>query len=204
MANLEDKVFMICPVRDITDEEKKFLINYKEKLKNNGCKVHYPPEDTNQNDPIGLNICNENRAAILSADAIHMYHNPGSTGSVFDLGMTFMAEKPLYIINTDSMLDTEDDFSKFLFTYAYNTELSLFVPLHDTLLKRREKIKKAKAIKYKWKDELLKDKVDFLFDFGMVFMAEKPVLLTNRKQVERTPYKSFQNVLLELDKKYRK
>ena len=42
----------------------------------------------------------------------------------------------------------------------------------------------------------------FLFDFGMAFMADAGIFLENNKQVERTPKKSFQNVLLELDAMY--
>ncbi len=42
------------------------------------------------------------------------------------------------------------------------------------------------------------------FDLGMALMREKPVFLINKWDVERTPYKSIQNVLLGLDKKYSK
>lgn len=40
------------------------------------------------------------------------------------------------------------------------------------------------------------------FDFGMTFMIEKPIKLINKDKISKTPYKSFQNVLLELDSKY--
>lgn len=40
------------------------------------------------------------------------------------------------------------------------------------------------------------------FDFGMTFMAEKPIVLINRDKIKKTPHKSFQNVLLELDARY--
>jgi hypothetical protein len=45
-----------------------------------------------------------------------------------------------------------------------------------------------------------------LFELGMIFMSEKPLVLKNRDFVEsqRTLSKSFQNVLLELDARYRK
>jgi len=121
--SLEKKIFLICPVRGINEEEAQFLHDYLIKLENKGYKVHYPPRDTNQEDPIGLNICSENRAAIRNADEIHIYYTSKSEGSKFD--------------------------------------------------------------------------------FGMVFMAEKPLKLINRDKVERTPHKSFQNVLLELDAKYK-
>ena len=121
--NLEKKIFMICPVREATEEEAKFLQEYMSQLESQGHKVHYPPRDTNQEDPIGLNICSENRQAIRDADEIHIYWTKKSKGS--------------------------------------------------------------------------------LFDFGMLFYGEKPVVLINRVKIEPTPHKSFQNVLLELDKRYR-
>ena len=120
---LEKRIFLICPVRGASEDESQFLQDYLSQLENEGHKVHYPPRDTNQDDPVGLDICTENRAAINEADEIHIYWNPTSQGS--------------------------------------------------------------------------------LFDFGMLFMAEKPLKLINRDDVERTPHKSFQNVLLELDAKYR-
>ncbi len=123
MTNLEKKIFMICPVRDATDEEKGFLQDYMSQLESQGHKVHYPPRDTNQDDPIGLNICSENRQAIRDADEIHIYWTKKSKGT--------------------------------------------------------------------------------LFDIGMMFMAEKPVVLINRVDIEKTPHKSFQNVLLEIDGRYR-
>lgn len=121
--SLEKKIFLICPVREITEEENQFLQDYIAKLESQGHKVYYPPRDTNQDDPIGLNICSENRKAIKEADEIHIYWSGKSEGS--------------------------------------------------------------------------------RFDFGMTFMTEKPIVLINRDKIRRTPYKSFQNVLLELDAKYR-
>lgn len=200
MGELEKKIFMICPVRIATPEIDKYLTGYRDGLKDKGYKVHYPPEDTNQDDPIGLNICNENKNAIINADEVWMYYSPDSKGSVFDLGMTFMAEKPLYIINADEMLDDlNSDFQEFLFKYSYNADISWKVPLYDFLDERREEIKNSKVIKYKWKESNLNDKVGFLFDFGMAFMADKPIALTNWRKVKKTPHKSFQNVLLVLD-----
>jgi len=52
-----------------------------------------------------------------------------------------------------------------------------------------------KKVEYTFKEKTPK----FLFDFGMVFMAEKPIVLLNRNEIKRTGKKSFENVLLELD-----
>jgi len=104
--SLEKKIFLICPVRGINEEEAQFLQDYLSDLESKGHKVHYPPRDTNQNDPIGLNICSENRAAIRNADEIHIYYTSKSEGSKFDFGMLFMAEKPLILINKDKIKRT--------------------------------------------------------------------------------------------------
>ena len=67
------KIFLICPVRDVTKKEKEDLMEYISDLESEGHKVHYPPRNTNQNDLIGLNICKENRAAIKKADEVHIF-----------------------------------------------------------------------------------------------------------------------------------
>lgn len=106
VGGLEKKVFMICPVRIITKEVYQILQKYKMELEQRGYRVHFPPDDTNQLDPVGLAICSQNRAAIRDADEIHIYWNPGSEGSRFDLGMAFMLEKPIRIINRDDVQRT--------------------------------------------------------------------------------------------------
>jgi hypothetical protein len=198
-TKLEEKIFLICPVREISDDENKFLQGYVSKLESKGCKVHYPLTKTNQNDPIGLNICSENRDAIKKSNIIHIYYNPKSTGSIFDFGMTFMTLKPLHIINLNKPpLVHPDDFATFLIEYSNS------VPspsgFYKNKLKRIDEIRDSDFIEYEWNGNTR----DFLFDFGMVFMAGKPIKLINRDKVERTPYKSFQNVLLALDEIYRK
>ena len=98
-------IFLICPVREMTDEEKEFLNRYMNILENRDHKVHFPPRDTNQVDQEGgINICSQNRIAIIRADEIHIYWNPKSQGSLFDVGMAFMAlrlfkSKRIKIIN---------------------------------------------------------------------------------------------------------
>lgn len=198
MSNLEKRIFMICPVNDATDEEKAFLKEYKANLISQGIQVHYPGDDTNQDDLIGLNICSENRFAIKRSDEVHLYYHPKSIGTVFDTGMTFMAEKNLFLINKNKH-DITDEFTRLIMRAAYNVEFDESASLYDGMMKRKEEIKQANFIQYEWKGETK----EFLLDFGMAFMVERSITLINRKDVERTPRKSFENVLLELDKKYR-
>jgi len=201
--SLEKRIFIICPVRGITDDEKKIIDDYVSILESNHMKVHYPARgDTNQDDPVGLNICSQNRAAIKHATSVCQHYNPTSTGSVFDDGMSFFAGKPLFIINNEYFQKPKlTEFEDFLKQYSTNAGTCKTTKFYKTLLRRAEQIEKAKIIEYNWKS----NNPDFLFDFGMSFMAEKPIILLNREEVEkqRTPHKSFQNVLLTLDDMYR-
>jgi len=103
----QKSVFIICPVRNLTDHEKRIIENYISNLEREGYNVHYPPRDTNQKDPIGLNITTENREAIKNSDRIDIYWNPKSSGSLFDLGMAFAYKKPIKLINENDVLPTE-------------------------------------------------------------------------------------------------
>ncbi len=99
--------FVICPVRNMTDEERNYLDLYVADLEGRGYKVHYPPRDTNQKDAIGISICMQNRRAIEEADEVHVYWNSSSEGSKFDFGIAFAMKKPIYIINRDDVKPTE-------------------------------------------------------------------------------------------------
>ncbi|MFP4116034.1 MAG: hypothetical protein ACLFTQ_02415 [Candidatus Aenigmatarchaeota archaeon] len=100
-------IFLVCPVRDLSEEEKKEIESYKESLEETGHEVYYPPEDTDQSDPYGLNICLENKEGLKRADEVHVYWNEKSRGSLHDLGMVTMAEKPLRLINREELEFTE-------------------------------------------------------------------------------------------------
>ncbi len=102
----EKIIFIITPVREITDGENQFLKNYIAQLESKGYKVHFPPRDTDQTDKVGLDICAANREAMRMANEVHIYWNAKSEGSKFDFGMVFMAEKPIILINRDAVLPT--------------------------------------------------------------------------------------------------
>jgi hypothetical protein len=108
------KVFIICPVRDATPEVDKEIREYIKELEDKNHEVHYPPRDTNQNDPIGVNICTENMMAIMNADEVHIYWTEYSTGSLFDFGMAFLARKPIKLINKVEATDGKKSFNNVL------------------------------------------------------------------------------------------
>ena len=87
------RAFLICPVRGHGPSETENLVSFLEDELD--LIIHWPHRDTDQNDPVGLTICEENRAAIEAADLILMVWDGKSMGSLFDLGMTFALRKPL-------------------------------------------------------------------------------------------------------------
>lgn len=92
------KIFLICPVRGRTDEYRDLAdqtVIYAEKQ---GYKVHYPPRDTNQDDPVGYQICEDNLEAMEAADEVWIIWDGNSQGCLFDAGMAFALCKPLVAI----------------------------------------------------------------------------------------------------------
>jgi nucleoside 2-deoxyribosyltransferase len=82
--------FLICPVRGVDPETTRGVVAG---LEADGWEVHWPPRDTDQNDPVGLRICADNLAAIQRADVIHVVWDGQSQGCLFDLGMAFALGK---------------------------------------------------------------------------------------------------------------
>ena len=98
-------IYLIHPVANITDEEKNFLDNYVANLESKGLKVHYPIRDVEQEDT-GLNIYKNHRAAMEVVKEVHIYWDKKSSGSKCDLGMCWMARKPITLINKDQIQRT--------------------------------------------------------------------------------------------------
>ena len=99
---------MVCSVRNATWEQKATAEYYVKTLEARGYKVHWPPRDTDQNDPVGLRICSDNRAAIKNADEVHIMWDPNSQGSLFDIGMAFALEKKVILANPDAVQPTQN------------------------------------------------------------------------------------------------
>ena len=84
------KTFLICPVRGHDLSETQSIVD---NLESNGWAVHWPPRDTDQNDPIGYQICTANMEAIKAADVLHLVWDGVSQGCLFDLGIAFALGK---------------------------------------------------------------------------------------------------------------
>jgi len=101
-------VYLICPVRNADPEVLAKLKLYVADLEAQGKTVHWPPRDTDQSDPTGVKILEQNRQATLDAKEIHIWWDPESKGSHIDLGMLAMAllfdsTKKIILLNRNSL-----------------------------------------------------------------------------------------------------
>jgi nucleoside 2-deoxyribosyltransferase len=94
------KVFIICSVRGADSEYQKKLENYVTELENNGVVVHLPHRDTNQN-ASGLDICIQNKNAIINSDEVHIFYSSTSQGTHFDMGVAFALGKYIVIVENE-------------------------------------------------------------------------------------------------------
>ena len=111
-------IFLICPVRNATEQEKTELQNLIQCYEDQNFHVHYPQRDTNQNPVVdgintgGYNICAENAKAIAEAQKVVAFYNKASVGSVFDLGVTYtlMKQNPMreFVVANDFEYNPND------------------------------------------------------------------------------------------------
>ncbi len=124
----EKKVFVICVVRLADDAMRKKLEAYKQKLEAEGYRVHLPHLDTHQ-EADGYEICMQNMKAILAADEIHIFFNPKSYGTHFDLGVAFLAcylddTKIIKTIENDEARDANSGQKKLLIEKSFGQMIS--------------------------------------------------------------------------------
>lgn len=113
-----NKVFLICPVRKATEEEKAKLNAIVTEYKENGYQIHYPDRDTVQ-DPVvngintgGYSICLDNTIASAKANTTVVFYNKTSTGSMFDLGAVYYLKtldpSRKFVLANEIELDSND------------------------------------------------------------------------------------------------
>lgn len=86
------KIFIAGPVRNASAETREFLDLFVEAMEKQGIKVHYPPRDTDQTDPVGNKICDTNLSAILEGDGVCIHFDKESQGTFFDIGGAYMLD----------------------------------------------------------------------------------------------------------------
>lgn len=107
---VDNKVFLICPVRNATEEQKRYIEDFVKEKNQNGMEVHAPHMHTVQQDMFGgYAICYQNANAIAESNEIDMYYDQNSTGSVFDLGVAYALNKKLVILNNEDIIFDESD-----------------------------------------------------------------------------------------------
>ena len=106
-SEYEYDVFLICPIKDANLVQKAKMEVYIAKLECEGKNVYYPADDTDQNDDYGYRICMDNAQAISNSAEVHIFFDPTSKGSLFDLGVAFALGKPLVIVNPEEVERTE-------------------------------------------------------------------------------------------------
>jgi len=85
------RIYLICPVRNASEDDQRFADEYVRDLEARGAEVHYPPRDVDQTDDgVGLAISTAHRQAMTTCDEVHVIWDPASVGSHFDFGMAFM------------------------------------------------------------------------------------------------------------------
>jgi nucleoside 2-deoxyribosyltransferase len=98
------KIFIICTVRNATEEYKKTLEHYVTVLELSGHSVHLPHRDTDQT-ARGIDICRQNMNAIKGADEIHIFYNKESQGTHFDMGVSFALGKKIVIVENETLTE---------------------------------------------------------------------------------------------------
>ena len=107
---VNNKFFLICPVRNATEEQRKWIENFVIEKQNQGYIVHAPHLHTNQNDLLGgFNVCKENSMAVASSKEVDIYYDQTSTGSIFDLGVAYALHKPIRLLNKEEITFRNDD-----------------------------------------------------------------------------------------------
>ncbi len=130
---VDKKIFLICPVRNATPEQRKWIEDFTKEKQESGYRIHAPHLHTNQNDPYGGGyfICKQNAEAIASSEEIDIYYDQSSTGSVFDLGVAYALHKPLKLLNKEEIeFKDEDKIDKIISNWPYNDKPMAKV-LHD-------------------------------------------------------------------------
>ena len=121
-APIDKKIFLICPVRNATNEQRKMFEDYVIEKQQEGFIVHAPHLHTVQTDFFGgYSICTQNAQAVASSSEVDIYYDQSSTGSVFDLGVAYALHKPLKVLNEqDIVFDEADMIDNIIKNWPYN------------------------------------------------------------------------------------
>lgn len=95
------KIYIICPVRNVTEEQIQEVADYVASLELDGHQVHYPPRDyVDPNDPTGFGIVTCHAIAMRNADRVDVFWDNTSKGSHADLGMAIIERKWVKLVKS--------------------------------------------------------------------------------------------------------
>lgn len=97
------KVYIICPVRNITKKQKETILKYYDKISKT-CDVYLPFLNNIKNI---LKIYKNNIEALIKADEVHIFWSNNSKGSIFDLAISFVLNKKMKLIKVFDKIDSE-------------------------------------------------------------------------------------------------
>lgn len=120
------KIFLICPVRNASNDQIKKMQDYIVGLEKTGYEVFYPARDNPHEltDDIGYTICKTNHEALYNSDEVHIFFDKDSKGSLFDIGMTFAHGKNIVIANPNDLIHTKGkSFSNMILEWVRQCEL---------------------------------------------------------------------------------
>jgi hypothetical protein len=119
---IDNKIFLICPVRNATPEQRKWIEDFVIEKYSEGYSIHAPHLHTRQIDLFGgYAICMQNAEAVATSKEIDIYYDQSSTGSVFDLGVAYSLHKPLKLLNKDEItFNDEDMIDSIIKNWPYN------------------------------------------------------------------------------------
>jgi nucleoside 2-deoxyribosyltransferase len=114
---MKTKVFLICSVRGVAEEQRIAQEEYVKMLESSGYVVHYPPRDTKQ-DALSIEVNTQNVQAIRDADEVHVWYNPNSIGTHFDLGATFALGKKMIVAHNINPLPIGKSYARLIDEYV--------------------------------------------------------------------------------------
>lgn len=120
---IDNKIFLICPVREADNNQKLLIENYVKEKELEGYNVYAPHMHTRQIDLFGgYSICKQNADAIASSNEVHIYYDKNSFDSVFDLGVAYQLHKPLVLLNNVD-LDNNNIIDNIIINWPYNNKI---------------------------------------------------------------------------------
>ena len=150
---IENKIFLICPVRNATEEQRKWIEDFVHNKYNEGYTIHAPHLHTRQTDMFGgYAICKQNAEAVASSQEIDIYYDQSSTGSVFDLGVAYALNKSLRLLNKEEIVFDENDLIDMIIKDwpLNNNSLMKWKELKDLFYRSFSKETCSEGLRNKW------------------------------------------------------